>query len=201
MPPKPELTRDKIAAAAFELTRIKGMEALTARSVAQALGCSTQPIYSLYGGVEELKSSVYEMAAGYMKNRMLEPRDKHHSPALNLAIGFLYFAQEEKELFRTLYLSGFRTYRPRQDLFLGEELTTHYLRYSKRLHHVAEAQLKAIFLKLTVYMIGIGTMLNSGTLELAMEEAVEMVREMYEMLLRQEGLTYPIPTVKEADEP
>jgi hypothetical protein len=64
------------------------------------------------------------------------------------------------------------------------------MRYSKRLQDISYEQLKRIFLKLTIYLIGIGTLLNSHTLELDMDEATEMIREMYEMLLHKEGLTY-----------
>ncbi|RJE87045.1 WHG domain-containing protein [Paenibacillus sp. 1011MAR3C5] len=121
---------------------------------------------------------------------MLAHQDPDNSPALNVTIGFLYFAQEEKYLFRTLYLSGYKTYNPQTDEFLGEELTTRYMRYSKRLNAVSDEQIKRIFLKLMIYLIGIGTLLNTRTLELDMDQATEMIREMYEMLLMKEGLIY-----------
>jgi AcrR family transcriptional regulator len=190
MPPKSEITKEKILSAAFELVRKEGFEAITARNVAQTLKCSTQPIYSLYSSIEELKSSVYEKTSEYARNCMIAYEDSANSPALNLTIGFLYFAQNEKQLFRALYLSGYKKYDPHTDQFLGEELTTSYMRYSTRLQDVSDDLLKRIFLKLTIYLIGIGTLLNSHTLELGMDEAIEMIREMYEMLLHKEGLTY-----------
>ncbi|QLG37926.1 TetR/AcrR family transcriptional regulator [Paenibacillus sp. E222] len=189
MPPKSDITQDKVLSAAFELVRTQGLEALTARNVAQALHCSTQPIYSLYNNIEELKSNVYDKAAEFARHSMVEYKDDANSPALNLTIGFLYFAQNEKQLFRALYLSGYRQYNPHTDQFLGEELTTFYMRYSRRLQNVSVEQLKRIFLKLMIYLIGIGTLLNSHTLELDIKEAIEMIREMYEMLLHKEGLT------------
>ncbi|RCW50314.1 TetR/AcrR family transcriptional regulator [Paenibacillus prosopidis] len=190
MPPRAELTKEKVLSAAFELVRKQGFESITARNVAKSLKCSTQPIYSLYNSIEELKTSVYDKATEFARNSMMEYQDSANSPALNITIGFLYFAQNEKQLFRTLYLSGYRKYNPHTDQFLGEELTTYYMRYSKRLHDVPDNQLKRIFLKLTIYLIGIGTLLNSHTLELDINEAIEMIREMYEMLLQKEGLTY-----------
>lgn len=188
MPPRSELTKADVSSAAFELVRQQGFEAVTARNVATAIGCSTQPIYSLYANIDELKSDVYDQAAVFARECMLDCRDDGNSPALNVAIGFLRFAQEEKQLFRTLYLSGYKTYNPHTDQFLAEQLTTRSLRHSKRLRDASDEQLKRIFLKLMIYMIGIGTLLNTRTLELDMGEAIGMVREMYEMLLRQEGL-------------
>jgi len=190
VPPKAELTKEKVLSAAFELVRKNGLEALSARNVAEAIGCSTQPIYSLYSSIDELKEGVYDKATEFAREAMLAYQDPHHSPALNVTIGFIYFAQEEKYLFRTLYLSGYKTYNPHTDEFLGEELTTRYMRYSKRLNTVSDEQIKRIFLKLMIYLIGIGTLLNTRTLELDMDVATEMIREMYEMLLLKEGITY-----------
>lgn len=190
MPPKAALTKEKALSAAFELVRKQGFEAISARNVAQMLKCSTQPIYSLYNNIEELKTSVYDKAVEFALNSMLEYQSNDNSPALNITIGFLYFAQNEKQLFRAVYLSGYRKYNPHKDQFFTEELTTRYMRYSRRLHDVPEDQLKRIFLKLTIYLIGIGTLLNSHTLELDIGEGIEMIREMYEMLLQKEGFTY-----------
>ena len=51
MPPKVKVTKEEIIAAALEILRQKGMEAVNARAVAAALGCSTQPIFSNYSSM------------------------------------------------------------------------------------------------------------------------------------------------------
>lgn len=47
MPPKVKVTKEEIIAAALEILRQKGMEAVNARAVAAALGCSTQPFSAI----------------------------------------------------------------------------------------------------------------------------------------------------------
>ena len=63
MPPKVKVTREEIIAAALELLRQKGMEAVNARAVASVLGCSTQPIFSNYSSMAALQQETRDAAA------------------------------------------------------------------------------------------------------------------------------------------
>lgn len=75
MPPKVKVTKEEIIAAALEILRQKGMEAVNARAVAAALGCSTQPIFSNYSSMGALQHDV--LAAGYAEyNRWIEQQMK-----------------------------------------------------------------------------------------------------------------------------
>ena len=48
MPPKQRITREMILESSFSMFCREGMENVNARSVAKALGCSTQPIFSYF---------------------------------------------------------------------------------------------------------------------------------------------------------
>lgn len=189
MPPKSDITRELIIQAAFGIVREQGLELLSARNIAQKLNCSTQPIYSLYGNMEEIKSEAYQMALEFARSSMTSYKDDQNSPALNLAIGFLLFAKQERHLFRTVYLSGYKSYDLDHEEFIGEAISTAYMRHSKRLHSASDTTLKRIFLNLTIYLIGLGAMIHSSTLKLEVDEAALMVKEMYETLLQREGGT------------
>ena len=52
MPPKQKVTRDGIIEAAFRIARTQGVERISARSVAEELGCSTQPVLYHFSTVE-----------------------------------------------------------------------------------------------------------------------------------------------------
>jgi AcrR family transcriptional regulator len=189
MPPKAEITKEKVLDAAFEIVRAHGFEALTARSIAQKLKCSTQPIYSVYGNMVELKDDVYDKAVSFALARMSEYEDEKNVVALNNAIGCLHFAKNEKQLFRTVYLSGYRKFDSKNKL-LGEEMVAAFLQmeHNTRQTTVAESTLSKIFLKLSIYLIGIGSMINTDTLDLDINEATEMMIEMYEALLLKDDL-------------
>ena len=59
MPPKAKITEAMVVEAAFRLVREHGAERLNARTVAQALGCSTQPIMSHFPRFEALRQAGY----------------------------------------------------------------------------------------------------------------------------------------------
>ena len=58
MPPKPKVTKEQVIEAAAHIVRRQGMSGLTAKSLAAQLHCSTQPIFWLFEGMEEVRSAV-----------------------------------------------------------------------------------------------------------------------------------------------
>ena len=58
MPPKTKFDKEKILEAAFEIARQKGLSGITARSVAQYLGCSVAPIYGHFNTINDLVAAV-----------------------------------------------------------------------------------------------------------------------------------------------
>ena len=62
MPPKPKITKEMIVDAAFEIARKTGAENINARTVAERLECSTQPIMYHFATIEELKKAAYAKA-------------------------------------------------------------------------------------------------------------------------------------------
>lgn len=59
MPPKIRVEKEDIIKAAAEIVREKGISSLNARAVAAKLGVSTQPIFSNYSTMEELKKKCW----------------------------------------------------------------------------------------------------------------------------------------------
>lgn len=62
MPPKPRFTREEIVAAALDIVSRKGIEALTARELGEALGSSARPIFTVFRSMEELQQEVRSAA-------------------------------------------------------------------------------------------------------------------------------------------
>ncbi|MEK3910315.1 TetR/AcrR family transcriptional regulator [Paenibacillus sp. FSL H7-0331] len=187
MPPTAVITEEKILKAAFEIVRVQGLEYLTARNIAQKLNCSTQPVYRIYDNMDEVKDRVYGMAVSLMRDQIFSHQDDQNSPALNMAIGFLHFAKQERYIFQFVYLSGYKSFDLSHEVFMGDTLSMKSMLHSKRFRAIDENKQKNIFIKISIYLIGIGTMINSGTLKMDFHETIEMVKEMYEALLSYEG--------------
>ena len=105
MPPKIRITREDIIQASLRLVRAEGESMLNARSVAGALGCSTQPIFSNFDTMLDLRTAV--ISASYeLYNTFLQKEIERGEYPIYKALGMAYirFATEERELFKLLFM-------------------------------------------------------------------------------------------------
>jgi AcrR family transcriptional regulator len=104
MPPTPQLTRLQILDKAFDMMREIGFDGLTARGLAQALGCSTQPIFRLFGSMDGLKHALYDKTREFFGTYMAQPME---GAPLFLSMGLRYveLARKESHLFRLMCMS------------------------------------------------------------------------------------------------
>ncbi len=105
MPRKFMFTKEEIVAAALEITRERGISAVTARSLAERLGSSSKPLFSIFENMSELHFAVIEAANreyqeflnGYIKSGK-------YPPYKATGMGYIFFAKENKELFKLLFM-------------------------------------------------------------------------------------------------
>ena len=102
MPPKVKVTREMVANASFEIIRKKGHENLNTRTIAEYLGCSTQPVLYSFRTVDEIRETAYEIADGYHTSFIM-PKETDENPMLSLGMNYVRFGHEEKNLFRFLF--------------------------------------------------------------------------------------------------
>ena len=106
MPPKAKISKEMIVQAALNIAREKGVESINARTVANELNCSTQPIMYHFATIEELKREVYTEADEMHTNYILRPSEEI-DPLLSIGLNYVRFAIAEPNLFRFLFQSGF----------------------------------------------------------------------------------------------
>ena len=85
----------------FDMFRSEGMDSVNARSVAKALNCSTQPIFSYFEGMDDLKSALeqrakdaFETAVAAVVNEGLR----------GVCAAYVRFAADEPRLFAHLFM-------------------------------------------------------------------------------------------------
>lgn len=123
MPAVRRISRDAIVDAAVEVLREGGFSAVNARSVAKKLGCSTQPIYSSFQNMDELKAALRARAIALHTQRVqdsLRAHEGNDTRYSSYGMGFVKFAAEEKQLFRWLYLEGEQLGPYQNDVLLPE---------------------------------------------------------------------------------
>lgn len=104
MPPKVKFQKEEIIAAAVQITREKGISAVTAREVGAALGASSRPLFTYFDTVDELKREVYHYAKKLYQDYVKEGLTAE-IPFLGVGQNYIRFAKEEPELYKYLFLN------------------------------------------------------------------------------------------------
>ena len=104
MAPKYKFTKEEMVEAALRVVRTKGIGGLTAKTMADELGTSTQPIFTSFGSMEGIKREVYA-AAVRVYDGYTDAGLKAGVPFFGVGMQYIRFAREEPELYRLLFLS------------------------------------------------------------------------------------------------
>jgi AcrR family transcriptional regulator len=104
MPPAIRFSREAVLNAAYELVRRDGPAALNARAVAKELGGSTQPIFRLFSGMDELRAEVIALADQRICTIMSERAKLSDNPYISVCFSYLLFARDEPQLFKLLFM-------------------------------------------------------------------------------------------------
>ncbi|HBZ03262.1 MAG TPA: TetR family transcriptional regulator [Lachnospiraceae bacterium] len=102
MPPKVRITKEMVENASFEVIRASGHENLNARTIAEYLKCSTQPVLYSFKTVDEIREAAYKLADDY-HTAFIMPKETDKNPMLALGLNYVRFGYEEKNLFRFLF--------------------------------------------------------------------------------------------------
>ncbi len=101
MPAKKQVTKEMILSAAFKLLKEQGYESVNIKKLAEVLGCSTQPVYLSFSGMEELKSELVPLAVEEFINQIKSEED---GKIRLYDMPYIYFAKNEPYLFSFLFM-------------------------------------------------------------------------------------------------
>lgn len=104
MPPKAKFSKEEIIAAALQIVRESGIEAVTARELGARLGSSVRPIFTVFDNMEEVLAGVEDMARELYKQYVEEGLKQ--TPAFRgVGLAYIRFAIQEPKLFQLLFMS------------------------------------------------------------------------------------------------
>lgn len=185
MAPKIKTTREDIIKTAVEMVKTSGADVLGARALAGILGCSTQPIFSNFQTMDDLRLAVvYEadrLCEEYMKREM---ESGEYPPYKATGMAYIRFAKEEKELFKLLYMRDRANEKIPNTTGFGDEIelmvqdNTGLKGQDARLFH----------LEMWAYVHGIATMFATGFLDLDWALVSKMITDCYQGLKKQYGM-------------
>lgn len=175
MPPKVKITKQEIVAATLSLLREQGEQAMNARTIAAAIGCSTQPIFSNFDSLDELQNAVFAAAYDhYHSFLMREMESGKYPPYKAFGMAYIRFAKEEKQLFRVLFMCD----RKGQDLLPSSDYSQS-VDMIMNANGISKEEAERWHLEMWCFVHGIGTILATSYLSLDPELIGSMLTDVY----------------------
>lgn len=185
MPPKVKTTKEAIVDAAVKIVQRDGPQALNARTVAAALGCSTQPVFSNFATMQELWLAVVAQADALHRDYIKKEIENDLYPVYKAAgMAYIRFAKEEKALFQLLYMRDRTEEDPRAELEIGNEMEA----VIQKNTGLDRQQVKLFHLEMWACVHGIATMFATGFVDLPWELVSSMLTDVYQGLRKRYGL-------------
>jgi AcrR family transcriptional regulator len=178
MPPKTKITKEDIVTATLNLVRENGEMGLNARNIANKLNCSTQPIFSNFSSLEDLKKVVTERAYNlyleYLENEVKQSKFPKYKA---FGMGYIRFAKQEKELFKFLFMCDRHgtIIPPTQDFNESVKLNMEN-------NGLTEDQAKLFHLEIWTAVHGIATILATNFLDFEWDFISNMISDVYQGL-------------------
>lgn len=174
MPPRSRITKELIADAAFEITRSTGIESVNARSIAQRLQCSTQPVMYWFATIEEIRQEVFRLADEFHAAYIF--KDSQGKDAM-MAIGvaYVHFAAEEKYLFRLLFQSDRYAKLNLKELIDGAPVKP-ILDILVRENHLSPAEAKELFTVRFMLVHGMASLMANNSMVYNEETVLRVLR-------------------------
>lgn len=160
MAPKNKFTKEEMVEAAMRVVRVKGIAGLTAKTLADELGTSTQPVFTAFGSMEGVRQEVYA-AAVRVYDSYTNAGLREKIPFFGVGMQYIRFAREEPELYRFLFLT--RT----QDQEYSAVTSMRHLQELVRptlvdIYHITTAEADLYFRDLWFVVHSLSTMIVTG---------------------------------------
>ena len=174
MTQKAFFTKEAIVEAAFTVTREQGWTGVTARNIAKKLGSSTMPIYSSMKSMEEIEAEVRARAERLLLD--FQKRDYGGDLPMNMAMGYVTFARDERHLFHFLFddRPAPRPATPGAAVPLDQMVTSGPVHL---VDQVPTAMQDPRILKSWIFTHGLASMVSAGVLDLPDERIKNLLLE------------------------
>lgn len=177
MPPKPKYTKEQIIDTALVIVSKKGMQALTARELGNALNTSVSPIFTMFNSMQEVQAEVKEAAMRCFEG-YAHRTDREMPLFKQIGMQMILFAKEEPNLYQVLFMSPNNDVRNFDDIYgkLGSvadesiELIVHD-------YGLSQNDARALFEHSWIHTFGIGVMCATGMCQFSDDEISKMLTE------------------------
>jgi len=173
MPAKNKYNARDVIDAAFQIVRTQGVEKCSARAIASEMKSSTMPIYSCIKSMKELEEAIVKKGIDLLIEYQMQERTG--ISVLDMGIGYILFAKNEKHLFRML----FSTEKAQKDMDLSRRMREYAISVSMEkldsfspLDDLSHEQKMDILYKMWTFNHGLAVMLNNAIIEDLSEDQI-----------------------------
>ena len=175
---KATISQQEIIDAAFRITMEEGFDKITSRGLAQAAGCSTQPIFRVYENMEALKMDVYARSAAFYADYYADYEKTNDTPFVDLGMAYISFARQYPHLFRLLFLSEqTEGKRSMYDLVNGENDAV--AKEASRAKDLGCTNSNRLFMQMWIFIHGAACMSVTGDYDLNDTDSVALLESCY----------------------
>ena len=175
------IRKEDIITASMEIVRKNGPEALNARAVAKALGCSTQPLFSNFRNMQDLMDSVIRRSLDIYNDFIRQEfgRGQGYPPYKTHGMGYIRFAMEESNLFKLLFM------RDRHNEVSPAEERTFYevIPMIMKALDLTEKEAELFHMEMWTFVHGIAAMAATSYCRWDMEQASRALTDIYQGLI------------------
>lgn len=176
------LTKEEIVLKAKDIVAKDGWDSLNARGLAKSLNMSTKPLYRMFKGMEEVKALVYENIYKFYDEFVTSRIDKEKA-LITLCVAYVEFAQEHKNLFKTLFLSNNLSWKS-IDSVLDEKWNQSTIVNLVNKHGFTFDAAKVLFMHLWLYSNGLATLLATNDMHLDSNDIIKRIVTVYKDIVK-----------------
>ena len=156
----------------------EGMRAVNARSVAKALNCSTQPIFSYFSGMDDLKNALDQKAHDEFEQVAAQNYDKDHVLESSCE-AYIRFANEQPHLFAHMFMNADGGMTTFGNLLVRDPIVEAEAAQSG----LDKDKAKTVSEELYIFVHGLASMQASGRTSYSKDQTLDMVSGVHEALL------------------
>lgn len=196
MPRSVQITKEKILTAALDVLIREGYSAVSIKSIARELNCSTQPIAWQFGNMDNMREALTKEAVTYANKKMMPTSMDCIEAFWQIGYGYINLAFDTPNLFRFVYMGESKNYcRGGFNSVLTDKGNAVLIDKLYPYLNISKEQAEMLFQRMIVYTHGMVSLVVAGVLNCTKEQVYSIVKDFGSDLLSLTGTALDIGAV------
>lgn len=177
MPRSVQITKEKILTAALDVLIREGYSAVSIKSIARELNCSTQPIAWQFGNMDNMREALTKEAVAYANQKMMSTSTNCIEAFWQIGYGYINLAFDTPNLFRFVYMGESKNYcRGGFNSILTDKGNAVLIDKLYQYLNISKEQADMLFQRMIVYTHGMVSLVVAGVLNCTKEQVYSIVK-------------------------